>query len=182
METEHITSAGIRSLTLMLANIQHVTFVSLDVIHHQSRKQRTRCSTLDLPHLVFVDYVESEAKEVAVRQSSWNRHCCVFLHRRSMQTLPAQGKCAFRTEQIRSMVLDTFDVLRATNDVLVFESSKTHTAPPQPAVALKLWVVIQLAGAFRTFSNTHQNPNLLRTRCRQVCRSTLLIVRDQCRH
>ena len=45
------------------------------------------------------------------------------------------------------MVLDTFDVLRATNDVLVFESSKTHTAPPQPAAALKLWMVVEFLGA-----------------------------------
>ena len=52
------------------------------------------------------------------------------------------GKCAFRAKQIRNMVLDTFDVLRATNDVLVLEASKIHTAPQQPATVLKMWVVI----------------------------------------
>ena len=45
------------------------------------------------------------------------------------------------------MVLDTFDVPRATNDVLVSEASKIDTAPPQPAIALKLGVVIGFPGA-----------------------------------
>ena len=45
------------------------------------------------------------------------------------------------------MVCVTFDVLRATDDVLVLEPSKVHTALPQPAVALKLWVVVEFLGA-----------------------------------
>ena len=45
------------------------------------------------------------------------------------------------------MFLVTFDVFRATNDVLVLEASKIDTAPPQPAIALKLGVVIEFPGA-----------------------------------
>ena len=45
------------------------------------------------------------------------------------------------------MVCATFDVLRAADNVLVFEPSKGHTASPQPAVALKLWVVVEFLGA-----------------------------------
>ena len=45
------------------------------------------------------------------------------------------------------MVCATFDVLRAADNVLVFETSKGNTTPPQPAVTLKLWVVVEVLGA-----------------------------------
>ena len=48
---------------------------------------------------------------------------------------------------MQALVLDTFDVLWATNDVLVLEASKIDTAPPQPAAALKLWMVVEFLGA-----------------------------------
>ena len=45
------------------------------------------------------------------------------------------------------MVCATFDVFRAADYVLVLGPSKNHTASPQPAVALKLWVVLEFVGA-----------------------------------
>ena len=45
------------------------------------------------------------------------------------------------------MVCATFDVLRAADNVLVFEPSEGHTASPQPAVALRLWVALEFVRA-----------------------------------
>ena len=45
------------------------------------------------------------------------------------------------------MVSGTLDVLGAAEYVLVFEASKIHAPPPQPARALQLRVVLQFVGA-----------------------------------
>ena len=63
-----------------------------------------------------------------------------------MQALPAQRKCTLRTEQMRSMVFGTLDVLRTADYCLVFEASKIHATPPQPARALQLRVVLEFVG------------------------------------
>ena len=133
---------------------------------------------------MFVQYVESEAKKVVVRESSWERCFCVFLRPGGFGALRVQRKYIIRTEEMLRIVFGTLDALRAADYVLVSEATRIHAPSPEPARALQLWVVLEFDGA-GILSPLLPKVQVCSKIRRLECRSTLWLVsvqsrREQC--